>query len=151
MSVLRIRRDCVQIRTILRTKIKQAIFLAVVNFSYTMFLHFDTVFNNNVAQKKEQVLKWNNSLVVSHLNTFRLNQHSHSDWCNNLDCVILVFQTANWSNFQTHIIKNSNSFKKIYKRNSYLLSVCAFFAVHSRVLNSHFLGKSHTDLSDVSL
>ena len=52
MSVLRILRDCVQIRTILRTKIKQAIFLAVVNFSYTMLLPFDTVFINNVGQKK---------------------------------------------------------------------------------------------------
>ena len=29
--------------------------------------------------------------------------------------------------------------------------MCAFFAVHSRVLNSNFLGKSHTDLFDVSL
>ena len=55
------------------------------------------------------------------------------------------------SNFQTHIIENSNSFKKKNKRNSYLLSVCAFFAVHSRVLNSNFLGKSHTDLFDLSL
>ena len=52
MSVLRILRDCLQIRTILRTKIKQAIFLAVVNFSYTMLLPFDTVFINNVGQKK---------------------------------------------------------------------------------------------------
>ena len=52
MSVLRILRDCVQIRTILRAKIKQAIFLAVVNFSYTMLLPFDTVFINNVGQKK---------------------------------------------------------------------------------------------------
>ena len=52
MSVLRIIRDCVQIRIILRAKIKQAIFLAVVNFSYTMLLPFDTVFINNVGQKK---------------------------------------------------------------------------------------------------
>ena len=38
-----------QIRTVLRTKNKQAVFLAVANFSYTILLHFEIVFNNNIC------------------------------------------------------------------------------------------------------
>ena len=53
MIVQRILGDCVQIRTILRTKIKQAIFLAVANFSSTILLHFETVFSNHIYGSKK--------------------------------------------------------------------------------------------------